>query len=97
MNDRKILGRVARGTATPNWTVALSANPRRLTLTFAGAVGQYNVYFGATADQTNQLLLNAGTSTTVTFTRETLGNLIGMDIWVIGQNVGYSIIETWEG
>jgi len=99
VSDKKILGRVLWGNVPLSWTQVLPANPRRLTLSFAGAIGEYNVMFGQTADTSIQLILTNNGQAVVTFTRETLGTLLGLSVWVAGTNVNYRwcVIETWEG
>jgi len=99
VSERKILGRVLWGNMPLSFTQVLPANPRRLTLSFAGAVGEYNVMFGQNTDQSVQLILTNNGQAVVTFTRETLGQLIGLSIWVSGISTNYRwcVIETWEG
>jgi hypothetical protein len=97
MNERKILGHVASGAVPAAFTQVLPANPRRLTLSFAGNLGDYNVLLGQGTDLSQQLeILNTGQAV-VTFTRETLGNLIGLSVWVKGSTGQWCVIETWEG
>lgn len=97
MSEKKILGNVTNGTIPASWTEVLAANPRRLTLTFAGNLNSYEVRFGQSADGSRTLIFAGSGQMTATFTRETLGNLIGMSIWMQGGSGGWSIIETWEG
>ena len=97
MSEKKILGNVTYGTIPATWTEVLAANPRRLTLTFAGQLNSYAVRFGQKADDSRTLIFAGAAQATVTFTRETLGNLIGMSIWMQGASGAWSIIETWEG
>ena len=97
MSEKKILGNVTNGTIPDSWTEVLAANPRRLTLTFAGQLNNYEVRFGQAADGSRTLIFYGSGQVTATFTRETLGNLIGMGIWMRGASGEWSIIETWEG
>jgi len=99
VSEKKILGRVLWGTVPARFTEVLPPNPRRLTLTFAGNIGQYNVMFGQTVDQSATLLLATTAQNVVTFTRETLGTLLGLSVWVAGPSTSnnWCIIETWEG
>jgi len=97
VSEKKILGRVLWGDVLGQFTQVLPANPRRLTLSFAGSIGQYNVLFGQSADESVALnLLNSGQAV-VTFTRETLGTLIGLSVYVAGSSGRWCVIETWEG
>jgi len=97
VSERKILGRVLWGDVPGAFTQVLPANPRRLTLSFAGSIGSYNVLFGQSADESVALnLLNSGQAV-VTFTRETLGTLIGLSVYVAGSSGRWCVIETWEG
>jgi hypothetical protein len=99
VSEKKILGRVLWGYVPPGYTQVLPANPRRLTLSFAGDVGQYNVLFGQTTDQSVVLILANTGQTVVTFTRETLGTLLGLSVYLAGPSTSnkWCIIETWEG
>lgn len=97
MSEKKILGNVTYGAIPATWTEVLAANPRRLTLTFAGNLNSYDVRFGQAADGSRTLIFYGSGQVTATFTRETLGNLIGMSIWMQGASGAWSIIETWEG
>jgi hypothetical protein len=97
VSERKILGRVLWGDVPGAFTQVLPANPRRLTLSFAGSIGSYNVLFGQNADESVALnLLNSGQAV-VTFTRETLGTMIGLSVYVAGSSGRWCVIETWEG
>jgi len=97
VSDKKILGRVLWGNVPGAFTQVLPANPRRLTLSFAGSIGSYNVLFGQGVDESVALnLLNSGQAV-VTFTRETLGTLIGLSVYVAGSSGRWCVIETWEG
>jgi hypothetical protein len=97
VSERKILGRVLWGDVPGRFTQVLPANPRRLTLSFAGNIGSYNVLFGQGTDESVALnLLNSGQAV-VTFTRETLGTLIGLGVYVGGASGRWCVIETWEG
>jgi hypothetical protein len=97
VSERKILGRVLWGAVPGSWTQVLPPNPRRLTLSFAGSIGNYNVMFGQSTDQSAQLLLMNTGQAVVTFTRETLGTMIGLSVYVAGAGPRWCIIETWEG
>jgi hypothetical protein len=97
VSDKKILGNVVNGVIPTSWTQVLPANPRRLTLTFAGNLNTYEVRFGQSADGTRTLIFVSSGQATATFTRETLGNLIGLGIWIQGGSGTWSIVETWEG
>jgi len=97
VSEKKILGRVLWGDVPGAFTQVLPANPRRLTLSFAGSIGSYNVLFGQNADESVALnLLNSGQAV-VTFTRETLGTMIGLSVYVAGSSGRWCVIETWEG
>jgi hypothetical protein len=95
--DKKILGNVTYGQIPSVWSQVIPANPRRLTLTFAGQMNNYTIRFGQSADGSRTLSFSGTGQVTVTFTRETLGNLIGMSIWMQGASGEWSIVETWEG
>jgi len=99
VSDKKILGRVLWGYVPGGWTQVLPPNPRRLTLSFAGSIGEYNVLFGVNQDQGTSLILTNNGQAVVTFTRETLGQVIGLSVWVAGPSTNYRwcVIETWEG
>jgi hypothetical protein len=97
VSERKILGRVLWGNIPPGFTEVLPPNPRRLTLSFAGAIGEYNVMFGQNVDQSIQLILTNYGQAVVTFTRETLGTMIGLSVYVAGSSGRWCVIETWEG
>jgi len=97
VSERKILGRVLWGTVPPRYTEVLPPNPRRLTLSFAGNIGDYNIMFGQNTDQSAQLVLETTAQNVVTFTRETLGTLLGLSVYVAGASGNWCIIETWEG
>jgi hypothetical protein len=97
VSEKKILGNVTYGLIPATWTQVLPANPRRLTLTFAGQMNSYSIRFGQGADGSRTLIFVGTGQVTATFTRETLGNLIGMSIWMQGASGAWSIIETWEG
>jgi len=99
VSEKKILGRVLWGNVPGSFTQVLPANPRRLTLSFAGNIGWYNVLFGQGTDESVALLLMNNGQAVVTFTRETLGTLIGLSVYLNGPSSSnkWCIIETWEG
>jgi len=99
VSEKKILGRVLWGYTPGSFTQVLPANPRRLTLSFAGNIGQYDVLFGQGTDESVVLILANTGQTVVTFTRETLGQLIGLSVYLAGPSSSekWCIIETWEG
>jgi hypothetical protein len=97
VSGKKILGNVTFGAIPSSWTQVIPANPRRLTLTFTGNLNSYQIRFGQSEDISRNLVFVGTGQVAVTFTRETLGNLIGMSIWMQGSSGEWSIIETWEG